>query len=332
MIGTRYHKIFKCRVDMSTYLENKEALAEEDTEFLNRLTQARNHDELWEAKRSILRDFREIYEFDVEDADFPEPIGHFYTEKEKIEFIKKKILLHDMVLYLANVIRKYHMCILEKANTLPQIELKKISIDYNEVYKKALEDYISAINHKQQHAIAASFIMPAIIEQSLSMDLQNRMLFSSLSRMLSSDNLKTPLNEEETNYISLFSKVKDKTTFYASEKYVMDKMYGVFVREGALTASGHNEMILTGIGHLKNRKYIRTLGSLLKTTFAKNEMCPEYFNLMYDFFVILDIRNCIMHGLDKTFDYFNTGLTAIMFQLAWDIVDCNIFKDDGIEL
>lgn len=328
MIGTRYHKIFKCREDMSTFLENKEALAEEDTEFLNRLTQARNHDELWEAKRSILRDFRVIYEFDVEDADFPEPVGHFDTEKEKTEFIKKKILLHDMVLYLGNVIRKYHMCILEKSNTLPQIELKKISIDYNELYKKALEDYIPAINHKQQHAIAASFIMPAIIEQSLSMDLQNRMLFSSLSRMPNPDNLKTPLDEEERDYISSFSKVPDKIMFYASEKYVMDRMYGVFVREGLLTASAHNEMILTGVGHLKNRKYVRTLGSLLKTTFAKNEMCPEYFNLMYDFFVTLDIRNCIMHGLDKTFDYFNTGLTAIMFQLAWDIADCNIFKDD----
>lgn len=328
MIGTRYHKIFKCRDDMSTYLENREALAEEDTKFLNRLTQARNHDELWEAKRSILRDFRAIYEFDVEDADFPEPIGHFDTEKEKTEFIKKKILLHDMVLYLGNVIRKYHMCILEKSNTLPQIELKKISIDYNEVYKKALADYIPAINHKQQHAIAASFIMPAIIEQSLSMDLQNRMLFASLSRMPNTENLKTPLDEEETNYISLLSKVQEKIPFYASEKYVMDKMYGVFVREGVLTASAHNEMILTGVGRLKNRKYIRTLGSLLKTTFAKNEMCPEYFNLMYDFFVTLDIRNCIMHGQDKTFDYFNVGLTAIMFQLVWDIVDCDIFKDD----
>ena len=34
-----------------------------------------------------------------------------------------------------------------------------------------------------------------------------------------------------------------------------------------------------------------------------------------------------MHGLGETFDYLDIGLVAIMFQMLWDIVECEIFKD-----
>ena len=95
-----YHKIFKSRADMSVYLENMDPLISYDEELLNRLTNARNLDELHNAKRTVLKDFHDIYAFDASDAEFPEPIGHFDNGKEKIKFIRKKILLQDIAFYL----------------------------------------------------------------------------------------------------------------------------------------------------------------------------------------------------------------------------------------
>ena len=60
---------------------------------------------------------------------------------------------------------------------------------------------------------------------------------------------------------------------------------------------------------------------------AKEEVLPEYLELMEDIFDRLNIRNVIMHGLGETFDYLNIGLVAIMFQLLWDIAGCEIFKE-----
>lgn len=99
---------------------------------------------LHDAKCSVLRDFHDIYAFDVGDAEFPEPVGHFDDEEEKSKFIRKKILLQDTVLYLGSVYKKYHSIIYQTHNRLPEIELKKLAIDYNEIYRKAMEDYIAA--------------------------------------------------------------------------------------------------------------------------------------------------------------------------------------------
>ena len=50
---------------MSVYLENMNSLISYDEELLNRLTKARNPDELHDAKCSVLRDFHDIYAFDA---------------------------------------------------------------------------------------------------------------------------------------------------------------------------------------------------------------------------------------------------------------------------
>ena len=67
-------KIFKNHPDLSIYLDNPGPLIAYDEELLNRLTHAQSMDELHVAKCSILKDFREIYAFDVVDAEFPETV------------------------------------------------------------------------------------------------------------------------------------------------------------------------------------------------------------------------------------------------------------------
>ena len=83
-----YHKIFKA--NQSFYLSNSESVLSTNEGFLNRLTGAKNIEELHNAKVSILKDFRALYAFDAADAEFPEPTGHFTDNREKCEFVKKK--------------------------------------------------------------------------------------------------------------------------------------------------------------------------------------------------------------------------------------------------
>ena len=323
-----YHKVFKNRPDLSIYLENQEPLVSYCDELLGRLSSSQNMEELCEAKKSILKDFRDIYLFDLRNAEFPELIGHFKSEKEKRRFVGKKILLQDMVRYLGSIYKKYHTLIYENSSELPAIEMKKLAIDYNEIYQKAMDDYISAITYGRKHAITASFVLPSLIEQGLSTNLQNRLLFKSICSLPDDRNLSRPLDTEEQEYISAFLHNTRNFQFNASESYVMGKMYELFVREGVLKASAEMEMILTGVGHERQKKLTQTLNALLETNFARKEIRTEYLELMKDLFVKLNIRNSIMHGVGETFDYLNLGIVSIMFQLIWDIATCEIFKDE----
>ena len=267
-----YHKVFKSHADMSVYLANMDPLISYDEELLNRLTNARNTDELYDAKCSILRDFRDIYAFDASEAEFPEPIGHFDDEEEKIKFIRKKILLQDIAFYLGSVYKKYHSIIYQTHNRLPEIELKRLAIDYNEIYRKAMEDYIATLVTGGQHAVTASFVLPSLIEQGLGMALQNRMLFKCIMQL-------NDLTEEEKKIIKPFLH-NDKVLFYGTEKFAMEKLYRLFVEKGVLKNTPDNEMILTGVCLKGKRKLTRTLGGLLNSNFAKEEIRPEYLELL----------------------------------------------------
>ena len=314
--------------DLTVYLDNPEPLVADCDEMLNHLTGARSMDELHEEKIAVLRDFYSVCSFDIKDADFPEPIGHFDSENEKTALIRKKILLQDTVQYLGRVYKKYHIFLYNKNGTLPIIQLDNCMIDYNEIYIRAMEDYVNSIINKKRHVIIASFALPSLIECGLGMNLQNRMLFKSIYRLLNLQELKRPLDDEEDKYIKIFLSNKDNNVlFNAKESYVMGKMYALFVSEGVLEPSMDNEMILTGVGHNKGRRLDRTLETLIKTDFAKKEIISEYMKIIDIIFCKLNIRNCIMHGLGETFDYLNIGIVAIMFQLLWDVAACEIFND-----
>ena len=323
-----YHKIFKMNPDLTVYLDNPEPLVADCDEMLNHLTGARSMDELHEEKIAVLRDFYSVCSFDIKDADFPEPIGHFDSENEKTALIRKKILLQDTVQYLCRVYKKYHIFLYNKNGTLPIIQLDNCMIDYNEIYIRAMEDYVNSIINKKRHVIIASFALPSLIERGLGMNLQNRMLFKSIYRLLNMQELKRPLDDQEDKYIKIFLSNKDNNVlFNAKESYVMGKMYALFVSEEVLEPSMDNEMILTGVGHNKGRRLDRTLGALIKSDFAKKEILSEYMKIIDIIFCKLNIRNCIMHGLGETFDYLNIGIVAIMFQLLWDVAACEIFID-----
>ena len=227
---------------------------------------------------------------------------------------------------MGSVYKKYHTLIYERNGTLPEIQLENLAIDYNEIYRRAMEDYIDAIVNKKPHAVTASFVLPSLIERGLVISLQNKLLDKGLCRIQEKSDTKIVFDACEKEYIEAFLNYKSSFQFNAKESYVMGKMYDLFVRTEALEKSAENEMILTGVGRKNKRKLTRTLGSLIKTDFAKEEILPEYMEIMENIFGSLNIRNCIMHGLGESFDYLNIGLVAIMFQLLWDIATCEVFK------
>lgn len=193
-----YHKIYKMNPDLTVYLDNPQKLVEHCDEMLSHLTGARSMNELHGAKIAVLRDFYSVCSFDIKDADFPDPIGHFDSENEKTVLIRKKILLQDTVQYLGRVYKKYYIFLYNKNGTLPIIQLDNCMIDYNEIYIRAMEDYVDSIINKKRHAITASFALPSLIERGLGMNLQNRMLFKSIYRLL---------NMQELNIDIIFCKL-----------------------------------------------------------------------------------------------------------------------------
>ena len=158
-----YHKIFKS--NPSIYLSNPEPVLSCNEDFLNRLTGAKNTEELHNAKVSIQRDFRTIYTFDATDAEFPETIGYFADDREKCEFVKKKILLQDIALYLGNTFGEYHVHKINTEGSLPEIEGKRLAINYREIYCKAMDDYVETIRDGSKHAMTPDVVDTGVVSK-----------------------------------------------------------------------------------------------------------------------------------------------------------------------
>ena len=107
---------------------------------------------------------------------------------------------------------------------LPVIELKNLAIDYNEIYIKAMHDYINVIENGMTHAVTASFVLPSLIERGLAINLQNRMLYKCICELPDEKNLKVSLTSEEERYVRAFCGNTDKILFNARENYVMGKI------------------------------------------------------------------------------------------------------------
>lgn len=318
------------REDDIVYLLNRDPVKKVNEEWLDRLTHVKNMDELYGVQRSILSEFYEIYEYDIRNAEIPDPAVYVRSQKEKQRITENRIFLHDMILHLANVYMRFHKKLYQKSGKFPEIECRKLAINYAEIYKAAIKDYTDALMNGKIHAITANFVLPSLIEQGLSMDLQSRMLLTGIAELNSKTYFNQELSAEEIELIRIFGSQRAGARFPADEKYVMGKMYSLFIREGILKRSEDNELILTGrvVSRKKGQGKVRTLGSLLNFSYAKEELQPEYHRLLTDIFIHLNIRNSIMHGSGEAFDYLHIGIAAIMLQLLWDISECAIFREE----
>ena len=179
-------------------------------------------------KKDILKDYRDIYVYDVNHAEFPEPIGKFDSQSSQMDFISNRILLQDFGLYLGSTFLRFHRTIYDKYKKLPSIELQGLAIDYSELYERAMDDYIYALKNNCPHAVSASFILPSMIERGLAIALQNRLLYKMLAELcekIKCQKLLKPFDREEESCVRFFLTLNESLIFPASEDQIMGKMY-----------------------------------------------------------------------------------------------------------
>ena len=349
-----YKKEFIVENDMYIKLSNAEPVIKYIEEMLEKLLTVSSFGEAAIIKSEIFQNFKEIYEYDLLNAKFPVPFGHFENIREKEDFITKKILIQDIGFYLSDLFRNYHQNHYLKTKTIPKVIIPKMMIGYSEIYYKSVCDYYSlilgmdypfeiteeGIRYKRnieksefyvsdkniengEHAITATFVLPSLIEHFLIDKLQKRMLYSGIKEVniLVKEN-KIILEEIDDKIIKKFESLKngiEKVTFLGSEKYITERMYSLFVKSKILKNTKDNKMILVGEK--------RTLGAILYSDYAKSQIKEEYMYVLDSLFSAkkMNLRNSIMHGNNTTYNYLNVGITSVMFEIFWAIARGDIF-------
>ncbi len=112
----------------------------------DRLCACRDEETLLSVKKDILRDYRDIYVYDVNHAEFPEPIGRFDSRSSQMDFISNRILLQDFGLYLGNTFLKFHRTIYDKYKKLSSMIERGLAIALqNRLLYKKLADLCEKI-------------------------------------------------------------------------------------------------------------------------------------------------------------------------------------------
>ena len=298
-------------------------------------------------KCQIFSDFKAIYEYDLENAIFPEPFGTFASEEAKVEFDKQKMLYEDFQLYLGNIFVNYHNQ-LAKANIFPTIEAFPFVIDYNELFDTAIAEYIRVLfriphpvqirrkdeadlvysaveyegkklnlptggGHRQPHACAASFILPSLIEHSLLIYLENTVIAQWLNGMVGKS-----LDPDEDAIYRRFLGMKKvgHGVMEGDRKRAMERIWNMGVKYDAFSIDRSMKEMLCGRDSNHN-----TLGAILKSAYARSCIRPEYLQILDYMFdkKMLNLRNNIAHGISTTFDYLSLGFVGVMVQMIWDI-------------
>lgn len=337
-----YQKQYKMIQNGNVILINPENAQLYIKEKINKLLENKDYTQNSSIKQQILKEFLEIYKYDCENTILPEPFGIFTNQEEKERFIKNKLLIEDVNLYLGNIFANYHEIMYKQNYPLPMFDIPKLVIDYNSIYHRALNEYIGTylgieypdiLNFKDKsnylHAYGTAYMLPPLIEQCLSINLKVKMFnqaVKDINKLREEKDLE--LNQKEKQLLEIFT-IPGHKTLNEDEKKVMKIMYDMFIRLNIIKEDSVNEMILVGEAKQKRdkKKIIRTIGTLISSKYAKEVVKPEYLQILDILFGTdkLNIRNNIMHDNNTTFDYSNINMTAIMMQILWDIGLGDIF-------
>lgn len=97
-------------------------------------------------KCKLFNDFKAIYEFDCENSVWPSPMGYFETDEEKREFLRLKQLFEDFSLYLGCTFTSYQEALIKQKKPM-LLDMTPFVVDYNDLYKLAIQEYIRVILH-----------------------------------------------------------------------------------------------------------------------------------------------------------------------------------------
>lgn len=301
-------------------------------------------------KHTLLSDFVSVFEYDIEHAVLPEPQGLFKTVEKKADFQRRRLLVQDFCLYLGKVFFLYHECLFRN-NCFPVLKTTHMMVNYQEIYDTALADYRRIVtkplvpqelgeskeyktvdslgnemqitkpvsNSNKNHAVAATFILPSLIEHQLVLLLKNTVL----DRWLKGLSVKS-LEADEAAIYEMFRKIKsDNHGFLIGKKEDMEKrIWSIGRKYNVLLDDKDMEKLFC--------KEVITLNQVLNSSFTKAVIKSEYMSLFKYLFESdnLNLRNNIAHGNSTVYDYLDISFVSVMFQVLIDFADGVIVKSE----
>lgn len=368
-----YNKEYGVNVLDSMYLKNPEPALNYINEITQKLIETNDDQKAQlEIKVKLFADFKTIFEYDLDHSVRPEPTGPFGSDRKKREFIRKKQLFQDFTLYLGTVFINYHNAMIN-AGKIVLLEAGRLVVDYGELYRAAMSDYIRVLLQQphtiqlvsqsqreqlardfekkeqawnseyqffkyrgeiqrrvvpiknkmrlwQEHACAATFILPSLIEHFLLIQLENTVIGRWLTGI--GDEIKAKsvvLTEDEAELYNHFVEMVSEGSglLYGDKRSNMEKIWKMGVKYRVLPKDKDMKEILCG----KSDGTANTIGAVLHSHYAKSMIRPEYLDILNYMFGAqnLNIRNCIAHGNSETYDYLSVEITAVMLQFLQDI-------------
>ena len=315
-----------------------------------------------ESKLQILSEFCEICDYDIEHAIYPEPFGYFDSEDEKKELRRISILNQNFVNYLGAIYAGVHKDTgVKLLSGFPSLgidfnEVQKAALtDYFAelhgvqkhvrifnpeenteaasavtamavAYTGAEFDIPSAESDKRikrpPHAVSATYILPALLEQTLSTELENSIIYTWL------DGMDSVIIQDEYEKSLFEAHKRMRHTGHGlvtgDRRKMMIRIWDIGEKYGVLIDSGDIKQVMYG----KNKSgEDLTLGDIISKNYTSTRIRPQYLEVLKLLFgrKNLNLRNKIAHGDRSSFDYLHIGYVAIMYQLLIDIAAGDVF-------
>lgn len=98
--------------------------------------------------KEIINDFKEIYQYDLKNADMPEPIGIFDNESEKKKQKEKYLFEFDFYMIIGNIFVGYIEELIRNVISPYAIDMPITIINYEELYNLGIMDLFNIISRE----------------------------------------------------------------------------------------------------------------------------------------------------------------------------------------
>lgn len=304
---------------------------------------------------TIFTEFVDVYEFDIQTAVLPEPIGTFKSSDDKKEWMENHLLAIEFDYHLGCILYNYHEWLVDNGH-LPDILLGRMVTDYPSVYSRALYDYVSVLKNwpakypfdltfsppeegavkTRKEAIAslqrsqlygnikpyfASFTLPSLIERFMISLMQQDLVDQLMVDVHAKEhNGEIALAEDDKQFVNMF--LNKPKLMDGSREDAMKRCRDIFEAAG-LISDKDMEQIVLGI----QGKSPITLGQFLKNPYAMARIKKPYYDILDILFSTnkVNLRNSVMHGTSITFDPYAMCFVAVMLQLFWAVIDRAVY-------
>lgn len=172
------------------------------------------------------------------------------------------------------------------------------------------------------HAIASTYILPALLELALSTELENSIITDWFHGM---EKVKIQEDSEKAIFDS-FRRMRSEGhgLLTGDRRKMMIRIWDIGEKYGVLNDVDDKKKVMYG----KNKSGDElTLGDILACRYTAKRIRPQYLEVLRLLFgrKNLNLRNKIAHGDQSRFDYLHIGYVSVMYQMLLDIAGGCVF-------